>query len=265
MDASDTLWIAEPSFKALSIHPRSNGKAISNATAFVVAHNGGTFLVTNWHVVAGRYPPNGAVTAKNKQTPDDVEITHTTPILGRCDSRHVPLYDANGEPLWLEHPRHGRRVDVVALPIAPSEGIELRAYQLRHATEYSLALSPSEPVSIVGFPFGETGGGAFGIWVKGWIATEPGVNRDGLPLFLVDSRTRTGQSGSPVIVFRPQDPLADDGTLKRGLVEVDELLGVYSGRINDQSDLGFVWKTEALAEIIEGGRRGPRPTVGPPP
>ncbi|ALN80403.1 hypothetical protein LA76x_2270 [Lysobacter antibioticus] len=27
-------------------------------------------------------------------------------------------------------------------------------------------------------------------------------------------------------------------------------LGVYSGRINAQSDLGFVWKASAVAELI---------------
>ena len=27
-------------------------------------------------------------------------------------------------------------------------------------------------------------------------------------------------------------------------------VGVYSGRINDQSDLGFVWKADAVAELV---------------
>jgi hypothetical protein len=35
-----------------------------------------------------------------------------------------------------------------------------------------------------------------------------------------------------------------------------EVLGVYSGRINDQSDLGIVWKTSALKEILQNGVRG---------
>jgi Trypsin-like peptidase domain len=259
VDAPGTLQIAEPSIKALSVHTRANGRPISSATAFVVAHDGGTFLITNWHVLAGRRPDNGTPLAKSGAIPDELEIMHTTPVMGHWEIRYQPLYDESGDPLWLEHPRFGRRVDAVALPIAPSAGIELRAYTLRRAADLLLAMSPSEPVSIVGFPFGETGGGAFGIWVKGWIATEPGVDRDGLPCFLVDSRTREGQSGSPVILFRAQDPLADDGTMRRGLVDVDELLGVYSGRINKDSDLGFVWKAEALEEIVAGRQRGPRP------
>jgi hypothetical protein len=33
-------------------------------------------------------------------------------------------------------------------------------------------------------------------------------------------------------------------------------LGVYSGRINNESDLGFVWKAAALTEIIDNGVPG---------
>jgi hypothetical protein len=31
---------------------------------------------------------------------------------------------------------------------------------------------------------------------------------------------------------------------------VTRLLGLYSGRINEQSDLGIVWKAAALAELV---------------
>jgi hypothetical protein len=36
----------------------------------------------------------------------------------------------------------------------------------------------------------------------------------------------------------------------------ERFVGVYSGRINSESDLGIVWKKRALMEIIEGGRAG---------
>jgi hypothetical protein len=31
---------------------------------------------------------------------------------------------------------------------------------------------------------------------------------------------------------------------------VSRLMGIYSGRINDQSDLGMVWNTAALDEFL---------------
>jgi hypothetical protein len=33
-----------------------------------------------------------------------------------------------------------------------------------------------------------------------------------------------------------------------------ELLGVYSGRVNEESDLGIVWKKDALRAVVDNGR-----------
>jgi hypothetical protein len=67
--------------------------------------------------------------------------------------------------------------------------------------EIDVAIGITQQLSIVGYPFGRTGGGGFPIWVQGWIATEPSIDFDALPCFLIDSRTRPGQSGSPVVFF----------------------------------------------------------------
>lgn len=37
---------------------------------------------------------------------------------------------------------------------------------------------------------------------------------------------------------------------------VSNLLGVYSGRINDQSDLGIVWKAKAVVDILNAQQPG---------
>jgi hypothetical protein len=77
-----------------------------------------------------------------------------------------------------------------------------------------------------------------------------------LPVFLIDSRTRPGQSGSPVIQYSKGGavPLADGSTgVFAGPVE--RLVGVYSGRINDQSDLGFAWKRTVVSDILDGKRK----------
>lgn len=64
-----------------------------------------------------------------------------------------------------------------------------------------------------------------------------------MPMFLVDAKTRNGQSGSPVIMYK-----------KVNDEEKTFLLGIYSGRINEKSDLGYVWKTELIKEIVESGK-----------
>jgi hypothetical protein len=36
--------------------------------------------------------------------------------------------------------------------------------------------------------------------------------------------------------------------------DLEEFLGVYSGRINAESDLGIVWKAQVVREIIEAAK-----------
>jgi hypothetical protein len=122
-----------------------------------------------------------------------------------------------------------------------------------------LPIDIGRPLSIIGFPFGDTGGGWLPIWVQGWVASEPEVDLYGLPLFLVDSRTRPGQSGSPVIAYSPGPPTALMGSVSMAGRPYERFVGVYSGRLNDESDIGRVWKWKALVEAIDGEQRGPLP------
>lgn len=91
----------------------------------------------------------------------------------------------------------------------------------------------------------------------GTVATEPSIDFDNLPCFLVDSRTRPGQSGSPVLLYfnGGMVPMANGDTAVFG-GPVEKLVGVYSGRISEESDLGVVWRSEVIAAIINGGVRG---------
>jgi hypothetical protein len=80
-----------------------------------------------------------------------------------------------------------------------------------------------------------------------------------LPLFLIDSRTRPGQSGSPVIAYSGGGAHVLEKVVSVGGGPRERFVGVYSGRINDQSDIGRVWKRKALVEVIDGAQRGPLP------
>ena len=263
-----SITIALPSLKSLLVAARANGgRQLATATGFAAVHDGRHYLVTNWHVAAGRNPKDGKFLSKSGAVPDELFIMHNGAQIGRWDSRVERLHDANGAPLWLEHPVYGRRVDVVALPLTQTEGITVYPYDPA-SPGLPIAFGPSQTVSIIGFPFGTTGsgeaGGVPGIWVQGAVATEPALEFDGLPCFLVDSRTRPGQSGSPVIVYRTGVYSTDDGSVMASTGPVERFIGVYSGRINKDSDLGFVWKASALVEILAAQRPGPMPTIGAP-
>jgi hypothetical protein len=47
-----------------------------------------------------------------------------------------------------------------------------------------------------------------------------------------------------------------NGTLALQETSIVRLLGVYSGRINRESDIGYVWKIAAVREILENGVMG---------
>lgn len=109
----------------------------------------------------------------------------------------------------------------------------------------------------MGFPFGRTAGGSYAIWLQGSIASEPFLDMDGLPRFLIDGRTRCGNSGSPVFAYRSAGLVTlQDGLLHQFPYPVWRFLGIYSGRIDDRTDLGYVWKKRVITEIIEGQVRG---------
>jgi hypothetical protein len=56
--------------------------------------------------------------ASTGAVPDEVVVVHNVAgQFGKWKFTTERLYDEDGDPRWLEHPRHGRRVDVVALPL----------------------------------------------------------------------------------------------------------------------------------------------------
>lgn len=240
------------------------------ATGFVVQRKSQSYLITNWHVVSGRRSDNGQPLASHGGLPDKIEIWHNHIGAPNFISWAPVIEKVVGEedtPHWLEHPRYGRRVDVVALPLTFTSGVSFYPYDLEDGSSGTpvLVADVPDPVNIIGFPFGESAAVRIAIWSKGSIATDMEVDYGQLPCFLIDSRTRQGQSGSPVVVYKgPSDNgrLTNGGVIMGGEI-MSRLLGVYSGRINPESDLGRVWKVSALKEILEHGVIGNRDLVQP--
>uniref|UniRef100_UPI0025F98D9E trypsin-like peptidase domain-containing protein n=1 Tax=uncultured Thiodictyon sp. TaxID=1846217 RepID=UPI0025F98D9E len=144
----------------------------------------------------------------------------------------------------------GSKADFVALPLTQLTDVGIYPYD-PHNPGPDIQVGPADAVSVVGFPFGITAGGAFGVWATGFLASEPDVNFNELPVVLIDCRSRQGQSGSPVLAYRSGGALAmRDGSSAIFTGPVQKFIGVYSGRINAESDLGIVWKAEAIAELV---------------
>lgn len=84
------------------------------------------------------------------------------------------------------------------------------------------------------------------------------VNDKVLPLMLIDARTRKGQSGSAVMrhISSRQFVQRLDGRPGVSTGAHSELVGVYSGRTHEFSDLGFVWFIEDVETICRDGVQG---------
>lgn len=261
----DKIELAQPSLMSLFVRarraqfdPTKEPLQLATATAFVAEYRGAYYLVSNWHVVTGLDPITGAQLGSASAMPDRLTVAHNSPTrLAAWVQRDHLLYDDEGSAAWFVHPTRGREVDVIALPLPPATelGVQYLAYEAA-GPDNPVDAGPSKDVSIIGFPFGRGSVGGIGIWARGTIASEPDLPYEGDPVFLIDSRTREGQSGSPVIVYSTGELwVFRSGDSEAGGPPRWELLGVYSGRISDESDTGRVWTAGALAQIIEGQRR----------
>jgi hypothetical protein len=243
--------IAKPSVQSLLIQMQFDGQSIATGTAFVVnTPNKGPHLITNRHNVTGRDPDSDQPLSKTGGVPNEIVVVHNRKDqLGQWVPRKEALYTGK-KARWIEHPTLGAKADFVALHLKHLDDVELYPYDPGNPGA-KILVGPADPVSVIGFPFGVTAGGAFGVWATGFLASEPAVDFNDLPIQLVDCRTRQGQSGSPVLAYRAGGAVALEGG-GSGMFggPVERFIGVYSGRINAESDLGIVWKAAAVADLI---------------
>lgn len=239
------------SAQSLLIVMQFNGQSLSTGTAFVCPSPVGPVLVTNRHNVTGRDQTNGKPLSETMGTPNEVVIMHNRKnVPGQWVPRLEPLYSGD-TPRWVEHPTLGPEADFVALRLTQLTDVEILPYD-PGMPGVNLSLTPADPVSVIGFPFGLTAGGVFGIWATGFIASEPILDFNNLPIQLIDCRARPGQSGSPVIAHRNGGLVAlEDGSSVQYDGPVARFIGIYSGRINKESDIGMVWKASAIKQLID--------------
>ncbi|MET3592881.1 hypothetical protein ABID26_002269 [Mesorhizobium shonense] len=243
--------IMQQSVQSLLIEMTFQGIMLSTGTAFLMNYKDGTALITNRHNLTGRHQQTDQPLSAHGGVPDSISIWQNSQNgLGHWHRETYPIYRPNGDPAWQEHPQLGAQADIVALPLTVNP--LARVYPYSSGTpDVDILVTPGDTVSVIGFPFGLTGGGRFAIWATGFLATELDIDYDNRPVFLIDCRSRPGQSGSPVVASRSGGmvPLTNGNKAVFG-GPVSAFLGIYSGRINDQSDLGIVWKRTAIAELV---------------
>lgn len=231
--------------------PKFNDIELASATAFTVIWEDQPFLITNWHVVTGKdADTNACLDKKHAAIPNKLSVKfHAHGQLGVWKRMDVPLYDDSGNSLWIEHPL-GSLIDVVAIPVVNAQGIEIHPLSLQLA-DVDMVPMPAMPISVIGYPLGLTAGESWPIWKTGHIASDPGIDfQPGRPAFLIDATTRSGMSGAPVVI-RLDSYMQENGSqiLAGGITT--KFMGIYAGRIHDESEIGRVWRPFVLSEIFQ--------------
>lgn len=244
---------------SIFIEIASGGDIIASGTAFPVKQDEHAYLITNWHNVTGINPISGEYLSIPYRAPTSFRAwVQQAGTLGTWRPCQFDLLDADGTPVWLEHPILGRRVDVVAVPFRCPD--DLQVYPINDlALTDEMAVHVGEDVFILGYPFGLRPTGLFSVWKRGSIATEPELDIERLPKFMVDTASRPGMSGSPVVLRKWGSYQSAHGT-HIGTGPRTKFLGIYSGRIGADDELkaqlGIVWRAEVIPVIISSGKRG---------
>jgi len=237
------------STSSLFLELRVRDNPLSNATGFIVKNGDLSYLITNWHVLSGRSSQSNQINSPTGAVPDSVRIAHHGTMLGTWTFVDEPILNDDGHPLWVEHPR-GREIDVVALPITQvPDQITLHPFDLS-LSDTDMIPQVAMPVSIIGFPLGLAVAGAFPIWKTGHIASDPDIDYQGIPAFIIDATTRGGMSGSPVVLRMSGGFLTREGHMIMASGPRTRFLGVYSGRIHIDSEIGIVWRPFLIQEIL---------------
>ncbi len=245
--------LLQPSFQSLLIQPCFDGKELGTGTGFIVETQKGPCLITNRHNVTGRNNFTGECLRDDKAIPNEINIFHNKKgVLGSWVLRKELLQN-DGINVWVEHPSFKDKADFVAIHLTQLDEVELYPYDLSDSSN-NIKLIPTDVLRIVGFPLGmsASGAGMVAIWVTGFVASEPDIDYQGLPAFLVDCRARQGQSGSPVIFHVNPGTMYRDGDSVKVLTSgmITKFVGIYSGRIHKDSDIGIVWKRSAILELV---------------
>jgi Trypsin-like peptidase domain len=226
---------------------------LGHATGFMWKVQEQYYLVTNWHALsmcdfftranlrtdAGR--PNILRSLFNIRT-------------GSFEKQRwdIKIRDADDKPLWLVHP--SRRVDIAVLPLPfrPEELI-IALYPLNVLANAGLRIEIGMEVFILGYPF-KIEPPAYPVWKRGSIASEPQLARLTTDYMLVDTASRPGMSGAPVIRRSWTNHMVEPGVVALVDTPLNKFIGVYSGRLPTdlphEAQIGLVWDGSFIDEII---------------
>jgi hypothetical protein len=243
----------------------ANGYSVGSATGFFLDKDKVWYLISNWHVFSGKNPVTGQARHSSGALPDQVRFFSYDIKDDKLQTKSwtIPLVDPEtSDSLWLQHSVAGQNIDLAAVTIDHSMVGSAKHIFDTSGHDPNMYVDAAYEVFLPGYPLGIFGPGRLPVWKRASIATSLEVGSD--PFFLVDTASREGMSGSPCFAISNwqhyrKDPETDKLSVVRQPLSW-RLLGVYSGRKNAsdalEAQLGIVWKSERLLEVLASGRSG---------
>jgi hypothetical protein len=202
-----------------------NNTRLGQGTGFVWKVGEQHYLVTAWHVLSMRNFYTGENLKGHAGRPNILRTLFNTQTGSFAKQQwDIKIWDDDDKPFWLVHPQ--RRVDIAVLPLPPRPPeLIVALYPLNVLANSKLRIEWME-VFILGYPF-KIELPAYPVWKRGSIASEPQLVGLTTPYMLVDTASRPGMSGAPVIRRSWSGHLVEPGNLP----QADMPLASSSGSI----------------------------------
>lgn len=259
MSSEDVKIVNQYSLASYYIELFFNDIKLSNATCFFTKRGEKRYLISNWHVVSGKDADTLQCLDKNAAIPNKLHIylptkANTDDVIFDDNFIELNLYDDDENQIWYDMKKNDQMIDIAVIPL--KDGIDKYILDIEDAEEpfnENVSLNVADEIYIIGFPFGRIGG-KLPIWKKASVASEPSLDLNDMPYYFADTATKSGMSGSPVILYEKRPAvIIGDSKLSRYRTK---FVGIYSGRIGANTDntndaqLGRIWKTKMIDEII---------------
>ncbi len=226
------------------------------------------FLVTNYHVLTGYSPQE-----KKPPIGDNIIFYLHKDADNPGDVKQIgfPLFTKDGKPIWLSS-KELPYADIAVIPLVTSLYSDAKVFAISEDwTGGNIKIRPTSTITLIGYPYGYYDKKNWlPIWKTGSIASEPDVDFEGKPLFLIDISAFPGMSGSPAFAIAYGAYETVEGPTTVG--HVQKFLGIYASMlmlkeskyleeitseskqgviINKSLELGHIWKASLIIKIIK--------------
>ena len=243
--------ISDINFTTAKVETYKSEKKLGAASGFFYKKESRKYYITNRHVV---------IDENKDYYPDKVKLRlHLSKAeLNKNHYLDLPLYDANGDKIWYEHPNYNDiKCDIAVIPLLPetlhskgmrifdSSSITFIGSELIKVSE----VNPFGDLAVVGYPLEFYDNvNNLPVYRKAMIASQYGVDFNGKPYFLIDTNLHPGTSGSPVLnthhtLFKQKD--SKEGYALFGIHSAEHIMN------GEPLGLNVVWYPYLINEIID--------------